>query len=230
MDTSSAETAEEAIDRPVQFITWGGSNVVLTKHDTTDETKVWIQAEDGGRIQLDTDYFYEADVPYNYDDEYTINALAVYKGRLYAGCDNGLVIVFTDCEKCYKLKKVGDIDIKTMSIAGGVMYASDGENDIEISMSDISGDSIEPDEAGVLMSDGAVLIDVRTETEFAEKSVGGSVNIPINMLEEGLAEYDKDTVLIFCCASGVRSEKAAKAAAQLGFTNVYNLGSIDKLV
>lgn len=230
LDTSSAETAEEAIDRPVQFITWGGSNVVLTKHDTTGETKVWIQAEDGGRIQLDTDYFYEADVPYNYDDEYTINALAVYKGRLYAGCDNGLVIVFTDCEKCYKLKKVGDIDIKTMSIAGGVMYASDGENDIEIGMSDIGGDSIEPDEAGVLMSDGAVLIDVRTETEFAEKSVGGSVNIPINMLEEGLAEYDKDTVLIFCCASGVRSEKAAKAAAQLGFTNVYNLGSIDKLV
>ncbi len=230
VETSSAQTTEEAIDRPVQFAEWGGSNVVLTKHDTTGETKVWIQAADGSRIQLDTDYFYEADVPYSYDDEYTINALAVYKDRLYAGCDNGLVIVFTDCEKCYKLKKACDIDIKKMSIADGVMYASDGENNIEINMSDIGGDSIEADEARVLLSKGAVLIDVRTAAEFAEKSVDGSVNIPVDTLEEGLAGYDKDAVLIFCCASGARSATAVKQAKELGFTNVYNLGGIDKLI
>ena len=230
MQTFSLEADEEAIDRPVQFITWGNSNVVLTKHDTTGETKVWMQAADGSGIQLDTDYFYEADVPYSYDDKYTINTLAVYKDRLYAGCDNGLVIVFTDCEKCYKLKKVGNIDIKEMSIVDGVMYASDGQTDIAVNMSDIGGDSIEPDEARVLLSNGAVLIDVRTEAEFAEKSVEDAVNIPIDSIEEGLASYDKDTVLIFCCASGVRSAKAAETAAQLGFTNVYNLGSIDKLI
>ena len=230
VENSSAQTAEEAIDRPVQFVEWGGSNVVLTKHDATGETKVWIQAADGSRIQLDTDYFYESDVPYSYDDEYTINALAVYKDRLYAGCDGGLVIVFTDCEKCYKLKKPCDIDIKKMSIADGVMYASDGENSVEINMSDIGGDSIEADEARVLLSKGAVLIDVRTEAEFAEKSVDGSVNIPIDTLEEGLAAYDKDAVLIFCCASGTRSATAVRQVKELGFTNVYNLGSIDKLM
>ena len=229
LETVPAETEDEAIDRPVQFVTWENNTVVLTKHDTTEETKVWIQAADGSRIQLDTDYFYEADVPYSYDDKYTINTLAVYKDRLYAGCDNGLVIVFTSCEKCYKLKKVGDIDIKQMSIVDGVMYAGDGENEIEINMSDIGGDSIEPDEAEVLLSNGAVLIDVRTEEEFAEKSVEGSVNIPLDMLEEKLAAYDTDTVMIFVCASGMRAAKAVQTAEQLGFTNVYNLGSIDKL-
>lgn len=225
----SVAAQEKAIDRPVQFITWGNSDVVLTKHDTSGETKVWMQTIDGSRIQLDTDYFYEADVPYNYDDKYTINTLATYKDRLYAGCDNGLVIVFTDCEKCYKLKKVGDIDIKEMSIVDGIMYAGDGQTDIEVNMSDIGGDSIEPDEARVLMLNGAVLIDVRTEAEFAEQSVEDAVNIPMDRLEEGLAAYDTNTVLVFGCASGVRSAKATQMAAQLGFTNVYNLGSINKL-
>ena len=230
VDSSSVLADEAAIDRPVQFIDWDGSNVVLTKHDTTGETKVWIQAADGSRIQLDTDYFYEADVPYNYDDQYTINALAVYKDRLYAGCDGGLVIVFTNCEKCYKLKKVGDIDIKQMSIVDGVMYASDGETDIEIDMSTIGGDSIEPDEARALLSLGATLIDVRTEAEYAEKSVDGSVNIPIASIDAGLTQYAKDAVLIFCCASGARAATAVERAKQLGFTNVYNLGSVDKLL
>ncbi|MGN0149736.1 MAG: glycoside hydrolase family 3 C-terminal domain-containing protein [Clostridia bacterium] len=227
--TSSVE-AEEVIDRPVQFLTWGNSNVVLTKHDTTGETKVWLQAAGGSRIQLDTDYFYESDVSYKSDDEYKINALAVYKDRLYAGCDGGLVIVFTNCEKCYKLKKACDIDIKQMSIVDGIMYASDGEANVEINMSDIGGDSIEADEARVLLANGAVLVDVRSVEEYAEKSVEDSVNIPIDMLEEELSSYDKDAALIFCCASGMRASSAVEKAKAMGFTNVYNLGSIDKIM
>ena len=74
-----------------------------------------------------------------------------------------------------------------------------------------------------------LLLDIRTEEEFAEKSVEGSVNIPLDMLEEKLAAYDTDTVMIFVCASGMRAAKAVQTAEQLGFTNVYNLGSIDKL-
>ncbi len=114
MSTSylSVTPQEEAIDRPVQFVTWGNRDVVLTKHDTSGETKVWMQTVSGSKVQFNTDYFYEADVPYNYDDTYTINTLATYKDRLYAGCDNGLVIVFTDCEKCYKLKKSAILILK----------------------------------------------------------------------------------------------------------------------
>ena len=36
-------------------------------------------------------------------------------------------------------------------------------------------------------------------------------------------EYDKETVIIVYCASGMRSAEAAKILIQEGYTNVYNL-------
>ena len=84
------------------------------------------------------------------------------------------MIVFTDCMKCYKLKKAADIDIKDMRIEDGVMYITDGETEAEIPMSSLGADTIEAEEALVLAESGAVLIDVRSEEEFAEKSYEGS--------------------------------------------------------
>ncbi|MGM9937598.1 MAG: rhodanese-like domain-containing protein, partial [Candidatus Ornithomonoglobus sp.] len=108
-------------------------------------------------------------------------------------------------------------------------YGTDTEQ--EINMADLGGDSVEADEARLMLQSGAVLIDVRTAEEYAEKSYDGSVNIPIDELSaESLAEYDKATVIIFCCASGVRSAGAVEKAKELGYTNVYNLGSVDKLL
>lgn len=217
-------------DRPVQFITWGGTEVVLTKNDLTGESKVKTKNILGTYTQLSTEYFYESDVPYSYDDKYAVNKLAVYKDRLYAGCDNGLVIVFTNCMKCYKLKKAADIDIKDMSISDGVMTVTDGTVSAEIPMSAIGGDSIEADEAYILAQNGAVLVDVRTAEEYAENSVEGSVNIPVDSIETGLSQYSTDTALIFYCSAGTRAEKAIEKAKDMGYTNVYNLGSIDKLI
>ena len=62
-----------------------------------------------------------------------------------------MVIVFTDCVKCYQLKKPTDIDIKEMSISeDGVMYISDGVTEQQLNMSDLGADSIKADEATVL--------------------------------------------------------------------------------
>ena len=139
--------------------------------------------------------------------------------------------MFTDCVKCYQLKKPTDIDIKEMSISEeGIMYISDGATEQQINMSDLGADSIKADEAMVLAEDGAILIDVRSAEEFAEKSVEGSVNIPVDQIEEGLANYDKDSTLIFYCSAGSRAAKTVEAAEAMGFTNIYNLGSIDDLL
>lgn len=229
-NTNNNDTEAAGEDRPVQFTKWGNTDVVLTKNDVTGETKVFTIAAGGIRMQLSTDFFYESDIDFQYGDKFTINNLAEYKGRLYAGCDDGLVIVFTDCMKCYKLKKAADIDIKEMRIENGIMYLSDGNKNMEINMSDIGGDSIEADEAETLVYNGGIFVDVRSAEEFAEKSVEGSVNIPVDTIEEGLSAYSKDTVLIFYCSAGSRAEKALKTAKEMGFTNVYNLGSIDKLI
>lgn len=227
--TAAAAEAED-YDRPVQNISWSGGDAVLTKNDLTGETKVWSLLAGGLRTELSTEYFSESDVNYNYDDKYTINALAAYKDRLYAACDGGLVIVFTTCFKCYKLKKPVDFDIKSMTIDGDVMSLYGETESAQIMMSALGGDTIEADEANVLVSGGGVLVDVRTPEEFAEKSVSGSVNIPIDEIESGLSAYGKDAVLIFYCSAGTRAEAAVAAARSLGYTNVYNLGSIDKII
>ena len=226
--TASA-SADEDFDRAVQFADWNGTRAVLTKNDLTGETKVWTENADGSRTRLSTEYFYENDIPYSYDDTYTINTLAPYKDRLYAGCDSGVVLVFTECIKCYKLKKAADIDIKDMKIEDGIMYVSDGTTDIQIDMSDLGADIIAIDEANVLIANGAKLIDVRTPEEFAERSAEGSINLPLDTLETALRDYDINTVLLFFCASGNRAGQAVKKANEMGFERAYNLGSIDNL-
>ena len=226
--TASA-SVDEDFDRAIQFADWNGTRAVLTKNDLTGETKVWTENADGSRTRLSTEYFYENDIPYSYDDKYTINTLAPYKDRLYAGCDGGVVLVFTECIKCYKLKKAADIDIKDMKIEDGIMYVSDGTTDIQIDMSDLGADIIAIDEANVLIANGAKLIDVRTPEEFAERSAEGSINLPLDTLETALRDYDINTVLLFFCASGNRAGQAVKKANEMGFERAYNLGSIDNL-
>lgn len=219
----------EDYDRPLRSIEWNGRDVVLTKNDSTGESKVWIVGTGGEKTRLSTDYFFASDVPYGYGDWYNINDLAVYNGRLYAACDGGLVIMFTDCVKCYQLKKAADFDIKSITIDGDTMIASNGKTETEIPMSDLGGNSIEADEASVLLSSGAVLIDVRTAEEYAEDFAEGSVNIPLDELEEGLSRYAEEDTLIFCCASGGRAAKAVEIAKAMGYTNVYNIGSYTKI-
>ena len=224
---SSALESSSNADTPVQTINWGTSEILLTKNTSTGATKIWNVINDRLKTEFNLEYFAESDVDYSKID-LKINCLAAYKDRVYAGCDNGLVVVITECPKCYKLKKVSAIDMKSMSISGETMTVSDGTKSINLNMTDIGGDSIEIDEANVLEANGGVLVDVRSAEEFAEKSVSGSVNIPVDDIQERLVSYSKDTVLIFYCASGTRANEAVKKAKDMGFTNVYNLGSINK--
>lgn len=218
--------------KDIQTVSWKGDNDILLAKDTvTGETKIMQKLIGNQMIELPLDSFYSADESYSYGDKLTVNALAVYKDRLYAACDKGYVIMLTNCIRCYQLKKPVDFDIKAMEISDGRMEMSDENgNSTVIDMSELGGDSIEADEANALVSNGAVLVDVRSPEEFAEKSVDGSVNIPVSEIEKGLLSYDTDAVLIFYCASGARAQTALEKAKELGYTNVYTLGSIDKLI
>lgn len=54
-----------------------------------------------------------------------------------------------------------------------------------------------------------LLIDVRTVEEHTAFNIGG-INIPIHTLEENLARINSDKQIVFYCASGKRSMRAAK--------------------
>ena len=76
-------------------------------------------------------------------------------------------------------------------------------------------------------TEGAVLLDVRTPDEVAEGRIPGSVNIPLQRLDDVEdAVEDLDTPLFVYCQSGMRSRKAAVRLEQMGYTNVTDLGGI----
>ena len=83
--------------------------------------------------------------------------------------------------------------------------------------------TITENEAKPLMENNAVIIDVRSETEFASGYIDGALNVPVNNISSLVDTINKDTVIILYCASGMRSSNAAKTLVELGFTNVYNL-------
>lgn len=76
-----------------------------------------------------------------------------------------------------------------------------------------------------LLSEGALIIDVRTPGEFASGHIKGAVNIPVDQLSRNLAKLkDKNQVIITCCASGMRSSSARGILQSKGYTRVYNGG------
>jgi rhodanese-related sulfurtransferase len=76
-----------------------------------------------------------------------------------------------------------------------------------------------------IISKGAFLVDVRTPAEFSEGHVNGSVNIPLDQVQNQLAKFkNKENIVVFC-RSGNRSSQAKSILEQNGFTNVTNGGT-----
>ncbi len=89
---------------------------------------------------------------------------------------------------------------------------------------------IEPDEAKTMLAsdNSIVLLDVRTQEEYDEEHIAGSVLIPLHTLEQTLkSSYPElDTTFIIYCRSGNRSADALDIMQAMGYENVYDLGGI----
>lgn len=76
-----------------------------------------------------------------------------------------------------------------------------------------------------LVKQGAIILDVRSKSEYAGGHIKGSVNIPVDQLSNNLSKLkDKNKPVITVCASGVRSASAKSILKSNGFTQVYNGG------
>ena len=80
-----------------------------------------------------------------------------------------------------------------------------------------------------VISSGAVIVDVRTKSEFQSGHLRNSVNMPVDNLEQNLKKLKKDKPIITCCASGARSASAKRILKANGFEQVYNGGSWQSL-
>lgn len=71
------------------------------------------------------------------------------------------------------------------------------------------------------------LIDVRTPAEWEQARIPGAELLDAALMDD-LQELPRDTLLVFQCHHGHRSQRAAEQFVPLGFTRVYNLtGGID---
>jgi rhodanese-related sulfurtransferase/glyoxylase-like metal-dependent hydrolase (beta-lactamase superfamily II) len=68
-----------------------------------------------------------------------------------------------------------------------------------------------------------LLLDIRNPREWATKHIDGSVNIPLNHLQERIAEIPRDRRLAVHCAGGYRSSIAASILQQYGITNLIEM-------
>jgi phage shock protein E len=81
-----------------------------------------------------------------------------------------------------------------------------------------------------LISEGAVVIDVRSPQEFKGGHYEGSKNIPLDKIEANAKTIQKfGKPIIVCCASGMRSGSAKRILESKGVENVYNAGSWQNL-
>ena len=91
-------------------------------------------------------------------------------------------------------------------------------------------EQITPEQAKEIMDTQKdyVIIDARTEEEFAQGHIESAILIPeyevIDRAEDEIP--DKDTLVLVYCRSGRRSKIAAEALAKLGYTNVKEFGGI----
>ena len=68
--------------------------------------------------------------------------------------------------------------------------------------------AVQPSEVASRVADGWMLLDVRTNDEWAEGRIAGSVHIPMDQLLQRLDEVDDRVVCV--CAVGARSARVAE--------------------
>jgi hydroxyacylglutathione hydrolase len=72
-------------------------------------------------------------------------------------------------------------------------------------------------------SEPPLVLDVRNERERKEKSIDGSLHIPLNRLKARFAELSRDRPIVVHCAGGYRSSIAASIIRQCGIGDVSDL-------
>ena len=122
-----------------------------------------------------------------------------------------------------KLKGLIIMLLISLSLFG--MTACDGENKKSSTYEQITAE-----QAKIIMDTEKdyVIIDARTEEEFAEGHIENAILIPeyeiANRAEKELP--DKEQLILVYCRSGRRSKIASEELVKLGYTNVKEFGGI----
>jgi rhodanese-related sulfurtransferase len=67
---------------------------------------------------------------------------------------------------------------------------------------------------------GALFLDVRTQQEWDQGHIAGSILIPLDVLQSRRNELPRDKDIVVVCKSGARSKEGTTLLRQAGFTRV----------
>lgn len=122
------------------------------------------------------------------------------------------------------MKKLA-VALLVLLLAAGCGKTADGNGQQEKTFKQIS-----MDEAAKLMEEleNYVILDVRTEAEYAEGHIPDAINYPNEKIDKDEIAVlpDKNQTVLVYCRSGNRSKQAAMKLVNLGYTNIIEIGGI----
>jgi len=129
---------------------------------------------------------------------------------------------------CITLSGCGD------AVSVGIIGGADGPTEVIVAEKEdekmIKYKQITPDMAKEIMDSGEeyTLLDVREQDEYDAGHIPGAILIPYTEIGDKAQDIltDKSALILVYCRSGRRSEIAAEALSQLGYTNVNEFGGI----
>jgi hydroxyacylglutathione hydrolase len=121
-------------------------------------------------------------------------------------------------EAALRLGRIGFDHVK--GFLNGGMEALAGRPDLVWPTERISAPMVAEELAS---GDPPLLLDIRNPREWAAKHIEGSVNVPLNHLQERIAEIPRDRRIAVHCAGGYRSSIAAGILHQYGITNLIEM-------
>jgi rhodanese-related sulfurtransferase len=75
-----------------------------------------------------------------------------------------------------------------------------------------------------------LVFDVRKKSEYDSEHIIGAINVPLNEINQHLAQFPKDRTFVLHCAGGYRSMIAAAILKQRGWKNLVDVvGGFDEM-
>ena len=89
------------------------------------------------------------------------------------------------------------------------------------------GPNINEEMKKVKKTENAVLLDVRTEGEYKEGCIAGSINLPMKDISRiNSVVKNNDTSIFVYCMNGSDAKKAVKILKRFGYYNSKNIGGL----
>lgn len=149
--------------------------------------------------------------------------------ELIAACKSGGLLTLPDCTSCNKLEETELDSLSAIAYSGGYFLLEDEQGNIITQDSEKNRQyKVSPETVYEKRKDLAYLIDVRSEEEYEEGHIAGSIHIETEQI--GQLESicpDKNSEIIFYCSKGVRSHKAMEEARKMGYQNVFYMGDLE---